>query len=126
MNPQELLYAKSHEWVKVDGDTATVGITDFAQQQLGDITFVELPDVGDTFDQGDEFGSVESVKAASELYSPICGEIVAVNDALEDAPEKVNEDPLGEGWLLKLKVAQAPEGLLDYAAYQALVESEEH
>lgn len=126
MNPQELLYAKSHEWVKVDGDTATVGITDFAQQQLGDITFVELPDVGDTFDQGDEFGSVESVKAASELYSPIRGEIVAVNDALEDAPEKVNEDPLGEGWLLKFKVAQAPEGLLDYAAYQALVESEEH
>lgn len=126
MIPQELLYAKSHEWVKVEGDTATVGITHYAQEQLGDLTFVELPAVGDAFEAGEEFGSVESVKAASELYAPVGGEIVAVNESLEDAPEKVNEDAFGEGWLIKLKISGAPEGLLDAAGYQALVESEDH
>ncbi|MGE4469088.1 MAG: glycine cleavage system protein GcvH [Desulfovibrio sp.] len=126
MIPQELLYAKSHEWVKVEGDTATVGITHYAQEQLGDLTFVELPAVGDAFEAGEEFGSVESVKAASELYAPVGGEVVAVNESLEDAPEKVNEDAFGEGWLIKLKISGAPEGLLDAAGYQALVESEDH
>lgn len=126
MIPNELLYAKSHEWVKIEGDTATIGITHFAQQQLGDLTYVELPAVGDTFDQGEEFGSVESVKAASEIYVPVGGEVIAINEALEDAPEKVNEDPYGSGWLIKLKISGAPEGLMDAAAYQAQVESEAH
>ncbi|MGE4293744.1 MAG: glycine cleavage system protein GcvH [Desulfovibrio sp.] len=126
MIPNDRLYAKSHEWAKIEGDTATIGITDFAQQQLGDLTYVELPAVGDTFEQGDEFGSVESVKAASEIYAPVGGEVVAVNESLEDAPEKVNSDPYGEGWLIKIKISGAPEGLLDAAGYQAVAESEAH
>ncbi|WP_022660901.1 glycine cleavage system protein GcvH [Paucidesulfovibrio longus] len=126
MIPNDRLYAKSHEWVKVEGDTATFGITDFAQQQLGDLTYVELPSVGDTFAAGDEFGSVESVKAASELYAPVGGEVVEINESLEDAPEKVNADPYGEGWLVKVKTSGAPEGLLDAAGYQAAIESEGH
>ena len=126
MIPNDRLYAKSHEWVKIEGDTATFGITDFAQQQLGDLTYVELPSVGDTFAAGDEFGSVESVKAASELYAPVGGEVVEINESLEDAPEKVNAAPYGEGWLVKVKTSGAPEGLLDAAGYQAAVESEDH
>jgi glycine cleavage system H protein len=126
MIPNDRLYAKSHEWAKIEGDTATFGITDFAQQQLGDLTYVELPSVGDTFAAGDEFGSVESVKAASELYAPVGGEVVEINESLEDAPEKVNADPYGEGWLVKVKISGAPEGLLDAAGYQAAVESEDH
>ncbi|WP_320172466.1 glycine cleavage system protein GcvH [Maridesulfovibrio sp.] len=126
MIPQELLYAKSHEWLKIDGDTATVGITHFAQEQLGDLTFVELPQVGDTFAAGDEFGSIESVKAASEVYSPVDCEIVAVNEALEDAPEKVNEDPYGEGWMIKIKITGSTDGLLDAAAYEKVTEEEAH
>jgi len=126
MIPEDLKYAKSHEWCKVDGDVATVGISHFAQEQLGDLTFVELPEVGDTFEAGAEMGSVESVKAASEIYSPVAGEVIEVNEALADAPEKVNEDPYGDGWMIKLKLTAEPAGLLDAEAYAAVVESEGH
>lgn len=126
MIPKDLLYAKSHEWVLVEGDIATVGITHFAQEQLGDLTFVELPEVGDTFEAGNEMGSVESVKAASEIYAPVTGEVIEVNEELEDAPEKVNEEPYGDGWLLKFKIKGTPEGLLDAEGYAEVVESEGH
>lgn len=126
MFPEDILYAKSHEWALIEGDVATVGITQFAQEQLGDMTFVELPEVGDTFEAGAEMGSVESVKAASEIYAPVTGEVVAVNEALADAPELVNDDPYGEGWMVKIKMAGEPEGLLDASEYEALVESEAH
>ena len=126
MVPADLKYSKSHEWVRIEGDIATVGITDFAQGQLGDLTFVELPEVGDTFEAGAEMGSVESVKAASEIYAPVSGEVIEINEALEDAPEKVNEEPYGDGWLLKFKIKGDPEGLLDAEAYAAVVESEAH
>ena len=126
MIPEDLKYAKSHEWVMVEGDVATVGITQFAQEQLGDMTFVELPEVGDTFEQGTEMGSVESVKAASEIYAPVTGEVIEVNEELEDAPEKVNEEPYGDGWMLKFKIKGEPEGLLDAEGYAAVVESEGH
>ncbi|WP_285906319.1 glycine cleavage system protein GcvH [Pseudodesulfovibrio pelocollis] len=126
MIPDNLLYAKSHEWCSIDGDVATVGITHFAQEQLGDLTFVELPGVGDTFEAGAEMGSVESVKAASEIYAPVSGEVIEVNESLEDAPEKVNEAPYGDGWMLKFRIKAAPEGLLDAKGYAAVVESESH
>ena len=126
MTPKELLYAKSHEWVKVEGDTATIGITAFAQEQLGDITFVELPEVGDTVEAGEEFGSVESVKAASELYAPISGEVVEINEALEDQPELVNEKPYEGGWFMKVKLDGQPEGLLDAEAYEKAAADEAH
>ena len=122
MIPQELLYAKSHEWLKVDGEDGTIGISHFAQEQLGDLTFVELPQVGDTFAAGDEFGSIESVKAASEIYAPVDFEVVAINEALEDAPEKVNEDPYGEGWMVKVKITGPTDALLDAAAYEKVTE----
>jgi len=126
MIPEDLKYAKSHEWVMVEGDVATVGITQFAQEQLGDLTFVELPEVGDTFEQGAEMGSVESVKAASEIYAPVSGEVIEINEELEDAPEKVNEEPYGAGWLLKFKIKGEPEGILDAEGYAAAIESEGH
>lgn len=126
MIPEDLLYAKTHEWVMVEGDVATVGITQFAQEQLGDLTFVELPEVGDTFEAGAEMGSVESVKAASEIYAPVSGEVIEVNAELEDAPEKVNEEPYGAGWMLKFRIKGDPEGLLDAEGYAAVVESEAH
>ncbi|WFS63770.1 glycine cleavage system protein GcvH [Pseudodesulfovibrio thermohalotolerans] len=126
MIPEDLMYAKTHEWVMVEGDVATVGITQFAQEQLGDLTFVELPEVGDTFEAGAEMGSVESVKAASEIYAPVSGEVIEVNAELEDAPEKVNEEPYGAGWMLKFRVKGTPEGLLNAEGYAAVVESEAH
>ena len=122
--PADLHYAKSHEWLKVDGDTATVGITDYAQHALGDIVFVELPDVGSSFEAGSAFGVVESVKAASDIYLPVGGEVVEINEALLDTPETVNTDPYGDGWLVKIKLAGAPEGLLDPAAYEQHVAEE--
>ena len=125
-NPADLLYNKSHEWLRVEGDEAVIGITHFAQEALGDITYVDLPAVGDTVSAGEEFGSIESVKAASELYAPASGEIVAANDALADAPELVNKDPFGEGWMLRIKLDGAPEGLLDAAAYEDVCASEAH
>jgi glycine cleavage system H protein len=122
--PADLRYAKSHEWLKVETDgTVTIGITDYAQNSLGDITYVQVPKVGATLKAGETFGVVESVKAASDLYSPIAGTVVAVNPALEAAPETVNQSPYGDGWMLKLKPADsaAPGTLLDAAAYTQLV-----
>ncbi|MGD8881137.1 MAG: glycine cleavage system protein GcvH [Desulfobacterales bacterium] len=117
--PAEVLYVESHEWVRSEGDRVKVGITDYAQDQLGDIVFVELPEVGDTLDKGEEFGTVESVKAVSELYMPVAGEIVAVNSSLEDAPEKVNNTPYGDGWMIEIKAENPSEldDLLDNDAY---------
>ncbi len=116
-----LLYAPSHEWVRVENGEAVIGITAFAQEQLGDLTFVELPRPGDTLSPGKEMGSVESVKAASDIYSPIAGEVIAVNEALENAPEKVNQDPYGEGWMVRARLTAQPENLLDAAAYEAII-----
>jgi glycine cleavage system H protein len=107
--PEELRYAEDHEWAKAQGDTVIIGISDYAQDQLGDVVFVELPQVGDTFAKGDEFGTVESVKAVSELYMPVGGEIVAANTALEDAPELVNNEPYTGGWMVEVKVQNAGE-----------------
>ena len=101
--PDDIQYAQSHEWAKSNGNLVKVGITDYAQDQLGDIVFVELPDVGETFEKGAEFGTVESVKAVSELYMPIGGEIVSVNTALEDSPEFVNNSPFSDGWMIEVK-----------------------
>lgn len=122
MNPPDLRYTKDHEWVRVEGDTATIGITGFATDQLGDIVYVELPASGTALAQGATFGVVESVKAVSDLFAPIGGEVVATNDGLSSQPELVNQEPYGSGWMLKLKVADASEldGLLDAAAYDAL------
>ncbi len=120
--PDTLLYSKSHEWIRIEGQEAVVGITDFAQQQLGDITYIDLPASGAQLAQGKEMGSVESVKAASELYSPASGAILAVNNALADKPELVNRDPYGEGWMLRIRLSAQPEGLVDAAAYAGLCE----
>lgn len=113
-----LLYSESHEWVKVDGDIATVGVSDFAQEEMGDITYVDLPSEGDAVAAGEDFGALESVKASSELYSPVSGTITAVNTDLEDAPEKVNEDPYGS-WIIKVEMSDKAEldALMDAAAY---------
>jgi glycine cleavage system H protein len=107
--PDELKYAQSHEWVRLDGGTVKIGITDYAQDQLGDIVFVELPQTGTVFEKGEEFGTVESVKAVSELYIPISGEITAVNTSLEDSPELVNNDPYNNGWMLELSPSDPAE-----------------
>ncbi len=117
-------YTKEHEWVLVDGDTATVGISPYAQEQLGDVVFVELPEVGKKIEKGKEMAVVESVKAASEVYAPIGGEVLEVNNALTDAPATVNEDALGKGWFAKIKLANKSEldGLMDEAAYKAYVD----
>jgi glycine cleavage system H protein len=113
----ERLYATTHEWLTVDGDTATVGISDFAQAQLGDVVFLELPGSGAEFAQGAVFGVVESVKAASDLYLPCKGTIVEVNEELKEKPDLVNREPYGSGWLVRVKLAEPPSGLLDEAAY---------
>ncbi|EMS79423.1 MULTISPECIES: glycine cleavage system protein GcvH [Desulfotignum] len=117
--PEDVKYTKDHEWAKADGDTVTIGINDYAQDQLGEIVFVEMPAVGDSFSAEDEFGSVESVKAVSEMYMPISGEIVAINEDLEDAPENVNEDCYQSGWIIKVKPSDLSEmdALMDKAAY---------
>jgi glycine cleavage system H protein len=122
MVPADLRYTKDHEWVRVDGDEATVGITDYAAGQLGDIVFVELPDVGRSLEQFATFGVVESVKAVSDLFAPLSGEVVAGNDALATSPELVNSDPYREGWMIRVRMKDATEveGLLDAAAYEAL------
>ncbi len=116
----DIRYSKDHEWVRRDGDFAVVGITDYAQNQLGDVVYVELPEIGRTLAQGGEAAVVESVKAASEVYAPASGEVVAVNDALEGAPATVNEDAEGKGWFLKLKLADPTEldGLMTDAQYK--------
>jgi glycine cleavage system H protein len=120
-------YTKSHEWVMVDGKTATVGITDFAQSQLGDVVFLELPSAGRKVAERESFGVVESVKAASDLYSPVAGRITAVNEKLAGKPELINSDPYGEGWILKLELAGAlPADLLDEAGYRKVTEASAH
>lgn len=118
----DLRYTKDHEWVRIEGDTVTVGITPYAQEQLGDVVYVELPEVGRKVEQGKEMAVVESVKAASEVYAPVSGEVLEVNTVLSDAPATVNEDAQGKGWFVKLKVADSKQldGLLDEAAYKAL------
>lgn len=120
--PEDFFYSKSHEWVSFEGEVATIGITDFAQSQLSDITFVELPEVGTTFAAGDEAAVVESVKAAADVYAPIAGEIVEINPVLEDAPETINADAFGAGWLFKLKVMDESEldVLMDANSYEEI------
>ncbi|MBL4740194.1 MAG: glycine cleavage system protein GcvH [Sneathiella sp.] len=117
-------FTKDHEWVSIDGDIATVGISDYAQEQLGDVVFVEVPDVGRDLSKGDELAVVESVKAASEVYAPISGEVIEVNSELEDAPSKVNEDAFGEGWFAKIKFSNADETaeMMDEDAYKTYIE----
>ncbi len=124
--PDDRFYSKSHEWIRVDGDVATIGITDHAQHELGDVVFVELPETGEIFDEGQEFGTIESVKAVSEIFLPVAGEILEVNKALADEPNAVNEDPHGDGWLVKVKVTSdgAAAGLMNAAAYEKFVEEE--
>ncbi len=121
--PEDLKYTKSHEWVRLEDGTATVGITEHAQDELGDVVFVELPEAGTTFEAGDSFGAVESVKAVSDLYAPVGGEVVEVNEALDDAPEKINEDPYGEGWILKLRTSGEAD-LLSAADYQKVLDED--
>lgn len=121
--PEDLKYTKSHEWVRIEDGVATLGITEHAQDELGDVVFVDLPEQGTTFETGDSFGTVESVKAVSDLYTPVGGEVAEVNSALEDAPEKINEDPYGDGWIVKLN--SSGEGdLLSAADYEKLLEEE--
>ena len=123
--PQELQYTRSHEWIRTEGDTVTIGITDHAQDELGDIVFIELPEQGATLEAGDSFGTVESVKAVSDLYTPVGGEVVEVNEALDSSPEKINEDPYGEGWIVKLRVSDEGADLLSASDYEQFLEEEE-
>ena len=123
--PDDLLYTKDHEWVRVEGDTAAIGITDHAQEAMGDVTFVELPDTGMEVEAGDEVAVVESAKAASEVYAPLAGIVSEANEALEEAPEKLNEDPYGDGWIYKLEsVDRDSADLLTPEEYRALLEEE--
>lgn len=122
--PSELKYTKEHEWVKVEGEQVKIGITDFAQSELGDIVFVELPEVGEEIKKDEPFGNVESVKTVSELFAPVSGEVVEINEALEDAPEQVNDSPYDEGWMIIVKPANPKEvdELLTAEQYQAVIE----
>jgi glycine cleavage system H protein len=130
MYPTDYHYTKQHEWIKVQGDTGTIGITDYAQQELGDVVFVDLPKVGAKISAGKSLGSVESVKAVSEIYSPVSGEVTETNPLLIDAPEKINTDPHNTAWLIKLKFSDPKEvaSLMDAAAYQAYIaeQAKEH
>ena len=121
--PSNLKYTKDHEWISIDGDMATVGVTDFAQGELGDIVYVEVETLDETLDKDEVFGTVEAVKTVSDLFLPLSGEIVAFNDSLESEPEKVNSDPYGEGWMVKIKISNPDEiaDLLDDAAYKELI-----
>ncbi|WP_045222255.1 glycine cleavage system protein GcvH [Desulfonatronum thioautotrophicum] len=125
MIPDDLLYTSSHEWVRLTEQEALIGITDFAQCQLGDITFIELPSTGDTVTQGQEMGSIESVKAASELNSPVSGTVLEVNAELDGAPEKINQDPYGAGWMIRVRLSESPKGLLSPEEYKPLAECSE-
>lgn len=119
----ETKYTEDHEWIRIEGDVGTVGITDFAQEQLGDIVFVELPETGTALGKGDQAGVVESVKAASEIYTPVAGEIIEANDTVADTPDKVNSDAESDGWFFKIKMSDLGEleGLMDEAAYKAFI-----
>jgi len=121
--PSELKYTKDHEWVKIDGDVATVGITDFAQGELGDIVYVEVETLDESLDKDEVFGTVEAVKTVSDLFLPLSGEIIAFNEGLEDEPEKVNSDPYGEGWMIKIKISDTSqiEELLSDVGYKELI-----
>lgn len=121
--PEELKYTNDHEWVKVEGDVVTIGITDFAQKELGDIVYVEVDTLDETLDKEEVFGTVEAVKTVSDLFLPIAGEIIEFNESLEDEPEKVNTDPYGDGWMVKVKVSDVSqlEELLTVAAYKELI-----
>jgi len=123
MEPVELKYAKEHEWVRVEGDTAVIGVSEFAQEQLGEVVYVDMPSQGDSVSAGETFGEIESVKSVSELYSPVSGEIVAVNEALSDTPEVVNSSPLGEGWMIKVRMSDPAEldELMSAEEYEAFV-----
>lgn len=122
--PDELMYARSHEWVKADGDAVVVGISHYAQDQLGEVVYVELPEVGTGVDVGDELGTLESVKAVSEFLSPVAGEILEVNERLMEEPNLVNDDPYGDGWLVRLSGVAEGDNLLDAAGYQEYLEQE--
>lgn len=124
--PEDLSYTKDHEWVRVKGEEATVGITDHAQQQLGDIVYVELPKVGDKFETSEPFGSIESVKAVSEIFMPLSGTVAQVNDTLNDSPELVNEDPYGDGWMIRIKIDKPSQvdALLTSIAYEDYIKEE--
>ena len=127
--PEDLKYTENDEWIRVKGDTGTIGITDYAQDQLSDVVFVEiLEDVGAKLEQGDPFGAVESVKAAADVYLPVSGEIIEINEALADVPEQVNTDPYGEAWMIKIKVSDPGEldSLMDASAYKENIEGREH
>ena len=122
--PEDLQYTRTHEWVRIEDDVATIGITDHAQEELGDVVFVELPESGGTFEAGDSFGAVESVKAVSDLYAPVGGEVVEVNEALNDAPEKINEEPYGDGWIIRLRISEEAD-LLSAEEYEKVLEEDE-
>lgn len=126
MKPEELKYTKDHIWVKAEGDTAVIGLSDYAQNELGDIVFVEMPETGSKVTKGESFGTVESVKSVSDIVAPLNGEVVEFNQILEDTPETINSDPYGEGWVIKISISNAGElgGLLDHAAYTEFTESE--
>ena len=121
--PSDLKYAKTHEWARIEGDVATIGITQHAQEELGDVALVLFPEVGRVVGRGEKFGEIESIKAVSDLYAPVGGEVIAVNDALTEAPEQVNDAPYGDGWMLKIKMTDPADAdaLLDSTAYAALV-----
>lgn len=123
--PAELKYTQDHEWVRVDGDIAVVGVTDFAQGELGDVVFVEIETEGEELDKGETFGTVEAVKTVSDLFMPVGGEVSEFNESLADEPELVNKDPYGDGWMIKIKIADAAEldDLMDADAYQAMIEA---
>lgn len=127
MYPSENLYSREHEWVRVEGDTCVLGITEFAQEELGEIVFVELPEVGQSFNATDEVGTIESVKAVAEVYTPVSGEVLEVNSAVEDDPELLNDDPHGDGWLIKLKIDAKSEldDLMSAEQYEEYIASAE-
>jgi glycine cleavage system H protein len=127
MYPTEYLYSKEHEWVKVEDDVCVVGITHYAQEELGEVVFVEMPDVGQSFEVNDEIGTIESVKAVAEVFTPVGGEIVESNESLNETPELVNEDPHGKGWLVKIRLSSKEDldGLMDAAAYEKFAASGE-
>lgn len=121
--PKELKYTEDHEWVKLEDGVAIIGITDYAQGELGDVVFLELPEEGDEISQGDAFGSIEAVKTVADMYAPVSGKVTEINGSLEDAPETVNQDPYGEGWLIKLEISDAAEidNLMDAEAYEKTI-----
>lgn len=127
MYPSDYLYTREHEWIRVDEDVCVLGITDFAQQELGEVVYVELPEVGQVFDAGDEIGTIESVKAVAEVYTPVAGEVVEVNDAVVDDPELLNEDPQTDGWLIKIRFSSAADlkSLMKADEYEEFVKSGE-